>query len=271
MVLEEGMNGRMIVLYVGDEHIPLLWARQIPATLEGHALHNVQNAMFAAAVALAMGISLDNIRNGLRTFTADFFQTPGRLNFYNEHPFRVLLDYAHNPHGMTAMARMIRELNVLGRRIGVVSAPGDRRDGDIRELAHAAAPAFDLILLREDDNRRGRKPGEIGELLRQGLIEAGLPAERIAPEVYTEEEAVQRALETAQPGDLVVLFGDNLERSWRQVVNFGRGTAVPDAVPVTATFAPDADLPPMPLPPTLAARASEPSRRASSGAGEHDD
>jgi len=156
MVLEEGMNGRMIVLYVGEEHIPLLWARQIPATFEGHALHNVQNAMFAAAITLAMGISLDNIRNGLRTFTADFFQTPGRLNFYYQHPFRVLLDYAHNPHGMTAMARMIRELNVLGRRIGVISAPGDRRNHDIRELAHAAAPAFDLIFLREDDNRRRR-------------------------------------------------------------------------------------------------------------------
>jgi cyanophycin synthetase len=273
MVLEEGMNGRMIVLYVGDEHIPLLWARQIPATLEGHALHNVQNAMFAAAIALAMGISLDNIRNGLRTFTADFFQTPGRLNFYNEHPFRVLLDYAHNPHGMTAMARMIREMNVQGRRIGVISAPGDRRDDDIRELAHAAAPAFDLILLREDDNRRGRKPGEIGEILRQGLVAAGFPAERIAPEIFAEEAAIQRALETAQPGDLVVLFGDNLDRSWRQIVSFGKSAEVSEAVPVTPLFAPDAELPPAPKPAIPAgARSSSGSPKGDGrGAGEHDD
>jgi len=270
MVLEEGMNGRMIVLYVGEEHIPLLWARQIPATFEGHALHNVQNAMFAAAITLAMGISLDNIRNGLRTFTADFFQTPGRLNFYYQHPFRVLLDYAHNPHGMTAMARMIRELNVLGRRIGVISAPGDRRNHDIRELAHAAAPAFDLIILREDDNRRGRDTGEVGELLRQGLIEAGFPAERIAPEIYEEEAAVQRALETAQPGDLVVLFGDNLERCWRQIVNFGRGTEVPDSVPVKSLFGRDSELPPATLSvPT--SRPPEPPRTSGRGLGEHDD
>jgi cyanophycin synthetase len=266
MVLEEGMNGRMIVLYVGDEHIPLLWARQIPATLEGHALHNVQNAMFAAAIALAMGISLDNIRNGLRTFTADFFQTPGRLNFYNEHPFRVLLDYAHNPHGMTAMARMIRELNVLGRRIGVISAPGDRRDDDIRELAKAAAPAFDLILLREDDHRRGRAAGEIGDLLRQGLLAAGFPAERIAAEIFAEEGAVQRALETAQPGDLVVLFGDNLDRSWRQIVSFGKGSEVSEAVPVSPLFTADAELP-------LPTRLAPPPSMAEAGrsAGEHDD
>jgi cyanophycin synthetase len=273
MVLEEGMNGRMIVLYVGDEHIPLLWARQIPATLEGHALHNVQNAMFAAAIALAMGITLDNIRNGLRTFTADFFQTPGRLNFYNEHPFRVLLDYAHNPHGMNAMARMIREMNVQGRRIGVISAPGDRRDDDIRELARAAAPAFDLILLREDDNRRGRPAGEIGEILRQSLLAADFPAERIAPEIFQEEAAVQRALETAQPGDLVVLFGDNLDRSWRQIVSFGKSAEVSEAVPVTPLFAPDAELPPAPKPAMSAGTRSSSGlpKGDGRGAGEHDD
>ena len=112
VVLEEGLNGRMVVLYQGERQIPLLWARQIPATIEGRAQHNIQNAMFATAIAHAMGISLENIRQGLRTFTTDFFQTPGRMNFYNELPFRVLLDYAHNAHGMTAMAQTIRGLTV---------------------------------------------------------------------------------------------------------------------------------------------------------------
>ena len=222
MALEEGLNGRMIVLYEGEEQIPLLWARQIPATVEGHALHNVQNAMFAAAIAYSMGISLENVRQGLRTFTTDFFQTPGRMNFYNEHPFRVLLDYAHNAHGMQAMARMIRDMTVHGRRIGVLAAPGDRRDEDIVELAQAAAPAFDLILIREDDNRRGRKPGEVGEMLRKAFIESGFPAERIAAGVLDEEAAIQRSLEEARPGDLLVIFGDKLDRAWNQIVNFGR-------------------------------------------------
>jgi len=225
MVLEETLNGRQLVLYEGEDSIPLLLARQIPATVEGHALHNVQNAMFAAAIALGMGVSLENIRQGLRTFTTDFFQTPGRMNFYNEHPFRVLLDYAHNAHGMEAMAKTIRGLTVNGRRIGIVSAPGDRRDDDIRDLGRASAPAFDLVLLREDDNRRGRAPGVVGELLREGLVAAGFPAERIAPEVLGEEAAVQRGLETAQPGDLLVIFGDDLPRDWEQIVSFGRPAA----------------------------------------------
>jgi len=263
VALEDGLNGRVIVLYEGEDAIPLLLARQIPATVEGHALHNIQNAMFAAAIAHSMGISLDNIRQGLRTFTTDFFQTPGRMNFYNEHPFRVLLDYAHNAHGMRAMAQMVRELSVHGRRIGVLSAPGDRRDEDILELARAAAPAFDLILLREDDNLRGRRAGVVGEMLRGGLIEAGFPAERIAAGVYSEEEAVQRALEEAKPGDLLVMFGDKLDRVWNQIVNFGRpadGATRPALA--TPLFATEEELPAL-----MASRAVD----LVPGAGEQDD
>jgi cyanophycin synthetase len=239
--LEEGLTGRVIVLYQNGEQVPLLPARQVPATVEGVAIHNVQNAMFAAAIAHGLGIGVENIRQGLRTFTADFFQTPGRLNFYNEHPFRVLLDYAHNAHGMQAMTRLIRGLAVHGRRIGVVAAPGDRRDEDIAGLAAAAAPAFDLVLVREDDNRRGRPPGEVGELLRRGLVAAGFPADHIAPDIYPEEQAVAKALDIARAGDLLVIFGDNLGRVWDQIVDFrgalpagaGEGTAAAEAA-VTA-------------------------------------
>jgi cyanophycin synthetase len=191
------------------------------------------------------------------------------MNFYNEHPFRVLLDYAHNAHGMSSMAQTVRDLTVHGRRIGVISAPGDRRDQDILDLARAAAPGFDLILLREDDNLRGRKRGEIGDLLRQGLVEAGFPEDRIAPQVYEEEDAVQRALETAQPGDLLVIFGDKLDRSWKQIVSFGRPAEAPvGSTPVAPIFAAgDKDF--TPLPPTLAPEPMPSGRGARAGG--HDD
>jgi cyanophycin synthetase len=220
VALEEGLNGPRLVLYHGEDQIPLLCARQIPCTLEGRALHNVQNAMFAAAIASGLGVGVDDIREGLRTFSNDFFQAPGRLNFYYEHPFRVLLDYAHNAHSMEAVARTIRELAVHGRRIGVIASPGDRRDEDILALAAAAAPAFDLILVKEDDDPRGRRPGEVGELLRRGLIEAGFPAERIVPGAWSEEEGVLKALHMARAGDLVAIFGDKLTRVWELITSF---------------------------------------------------
>ncbi len=275
IVLEEGLNGALLALYEGEDHIPLLWARQIPATVEGQAIHNVQNAMFAAAIAHGLGVGLENIRQGLRTFSTDFFQTPGRLNFYYELPFRVLLDYAHNAHGMLAMARTVRGLTVSGRRIGVLSAPGDRRDEDIREIAAAAAPAFDYLLLREDDNRRGRRAGEIGEMLRRGLLEAGFPADRIAAEVYDEEQAVQRGLETARPGDLLVIFGDKLDRSWNQIVSFGRppGSA-PAAQPATQStplFDPEATARPETVLATNPPRRGSRRERGERGEGDFED
>jgi cyanophycin synthetase len=220
VALEEGLDGPRVVLYKGEDQIPLLSVRQIPSTLEGKAVHNVQNAMFAAAIATGLDVDVEDIRQGLRTFTTDFFQAPGRLNFYYEHPFKVLLDYAHNAHSMEAVARTVRELAVPGRRIGVIAVPGDRRDEDVRAVAAAAAPAFDLVLVKEDDDLRGRQPGEVGELLRQGLVQAGLPAERIVPGIYTEEEGVLKAMRMARAGDLVTIFGDKLARVWDLIVSY---------------------------------------------------
>ena len=91
-VLEQGINGDMITIYDNGSHIPLLWTHLIPATIEGKATHNVQNAMFAAALAYSMDKELEQIRHGLRTFDSTFFQAPGRMNQYDEHAFKVILD-----------------------------------------------------------------------------------------------------------------------------------------------------------------------------------
>ena len=83
------------------------WTYLIPATMEGKATHNVQNAMFAAALGYSMGKSLDDIRHGLRTFDSTFFQAPGRMNIYDEHPFKVILDYAHNGAAVKAICDLV--------------------------------------------------------------------------------------------------------------------------------------------------------------------
>ncbi|HWM89191.1 MAG TPA: cyanophycin synthetase [Thermoanaerobaculia bacterium] len=220
VVLEEGLNGAVLTLYQGEDKIPLLCAHQIPASLEGHAVHNVHNAMFAAAIASGMGVSPSLIRDGLRTFTTDFAQAPGRLNLYTGHPFKVMLDYAHNAPAMELVARTVRELAVSGRRIGVIASPGDRRDEDVVALAAAAAPAFDYVFCKEDGDLRGRSQGQTGELLRKGLLSAGFASERICPEIHKEETATLQALEMARAGDLVVIFGEKLERVWELIVSF---------------------------------------------------
>ncbi len=228
-VLEQGMNGHMITIYDNEGHTPLLWTHLIPATIEGRAMHNVQNAMFAAALAYNMDVSLEDIRHGLRTFDASFFQAPGRMNIYNEHPFKVILDYAHNPAAVRAMCGLVDRFEVDGRRTIVISAPGDRRDEDIREIASVAAGHFDHFICRCDDNRRGRGQDEIAVMLKNQLLEEGIAADQIEI-IADEQEATSRALESAQSGDLILVLADGIKRTWKQIIYFNSGAKVDASV-----------------------------------------
>jgi cyanophycin synthetase len=235
LVLEEGMAGHMITLYDNGAHIPLLWTHLVPATLEGRAMHNVQNAMFAAAITFSMGVKLDEIRHGLRTFDMTYFQAPGRMNICDEHPFRVILDYGHNPSAVQAMVQLCDALKPDGKRVLVIAAPGDRRDEDILGIATHCAGHFDHYICRRDDNTRGRGADEVPTLQRQALIDAGVDSDLI--EIISDEsDAVTRALELGEPGDLILIFGDAIERCWKQITGFqsaGRGEqSVPSPAPV---------------------------------------
>jgi cyanophycin synthetase len=227
-VLEEGMNGHMITIYAAENHIPLLWTHLIPATIEGRAIHNVQNAMFAAALAYNMDIGLEDIRQGLRTFDTTYFQTPGRMNIYDEHPFKVILDYAHNPAAVQAMCNLVDRFEPEGRRIVVLSAPGDRRDEDIREIAGIAAGHFDHFICRCDDHRRGRDEDEVAVMLKDKLLEEGVSADRIEV-ISDEQEAATRALEIAQHGDLILILADAISRTWKQIIYFNSTARVENA------------------------------------------
>ena len=220
IALEAGINGQMITIYDRGAHIPLLWTHLIPATMEGKATFNVQNAMFAAAMAFAMSVKLEDIRNGLRTFHSTFYQAPGRLNVFDEHPFKVILDYGHNAAAVASVCQLVQRLDVKGRRICVVAGPGDRRDEDIVDIAKAAASGdFDYYICRRDDDLRGRASDEVPILIRDTLLASGIAADRIRV-IPDEQAAIDAALQLGQQGDLVLLFADALARSWKQVVHF---------------------------------------------------
>jgi cyanophycin synthetase len=255
VVLEQGMNGHMIAIYDKGSHMPLIWTHLIPATLEGKALHNVQNAMFATALAYGLDIDRADIEQGLRTFANSFFQAPGRLNVYDELPFRVIMDYAHNAHGVHAMTRLTDQLAVKGKRIVVMAAPGDRRDQDINDIGRAAAGHYDHYICKRDDHTRGRRGDEVPGILRQSLIDAGVDPAAIEV-IEDEQAATQAALERARAGDLVVIFVDQVARTWKQIIYFkpaddvrqerpdlGRSsTAVIETLPGSEDYAPDGDI-----------------------------
>lgn len=219
VVLEQGINGDMITLYDNGTHFQLVWTHQIPATMDGKATHNVQNAMFAAALAFSLGKSLDDIRHGLRSFNSTIFQAPGRMNVHDEHPFRVILDYGHNAAAIRSICQLVSRLEVTGKKICVLAAPGDRRDEDIRAIADEASNHFDHYICRADDRRRGRGYDEVPKMLQAQLMANGVPPDSI--EIIPDEvKSVDAALHMAEKGDLVMVFADDVRRSWNQVIHF---------------------------------------------------
>jgi cyanophycin synthetase len=219
VIIEKGVNGDMITIFDNQVHIPVLWTHLIPATMEGKAIHNVQNAMFAVAIAYSMGMSLDDLRNGLRTFVNSYHQTPGRMNFFDEHPFKVLLDYGHNPAAINMIGKFVDQMNVAGDKIAVVTFPGDRTNELIEESVKLLPQHFNRFVIKQDDNRRGRKDGEIPELIRELLIKYGARAANIEI-ILDEQAAVTHALAQAQEGDFVVVFADKVSRCWKQITSF---------------------------------------------------
>ncbi|GAB5382159.1 MAG: cyanophycin synthetase [Aliiglaciecola sp.] len=219
VVLEKGINGDMITIYDNGAHIPLLWTHLIPATIEGKAMHNVQNAMFATAMAYCFDTSLENIRQGLRIFNTSFYQAPGRLNIYDEHPFKVILDYAHNPAAIKTITDLASRLEVSGKRRLVIAMPGDRRDEDIIEAAQITSKTFDKIVCKADDDRRGRGVDEVPQLLRKTYLDNGVDDANIQV-IPSEQEAIDKALSDCEKGDLLIILGDNITRCWKQIVHF---------------------------------------------------
>ena len=217
--LEAGINGHMITLYDKGSHIPLMWTHLVPATLEGRALHNVQNAMVAAAMAFSLGIKLDAIRQGLRTFDTTFFQAPGRMNVFDEHPFKVIMDYGHNAHAIGIMADLAQRLDVAGKRIVVLAGPGDRRDEDLCAIAEAVAGKFDHYVVRRDDGLRGRDGDEVPRIIAKALYGAGVDEASVSI-INDEQQALDGGLRMARTGDLLLVFADQLARSWKQITKF---------------------------------------------------
>jgi cyanophycin synthetase len=220
----------MIAIYDEEQYIPLLWTHLIPATLEGKARHNVANALAAAAIAYARGVQVENIRQGLRTFSTNFYQSPGRLNIFDEHPFRVIVDYGHNPAALDAMYELTSRLRPSHQRIiGVLSMPGDRRDADIRQAGAIAGRMFDIFIIKEDNDKRGRPDGAAAELLHAGAETVRTPEQQIIT-VLDEQQAVRTALQYGQPNDLLVIFADNITAVWKEVIYYNKGAVnAPDS------------------------------------------
>jgi cyanophycin synthetase len=252
VTIEAGHNGEMIVLQHGRKSMPLVWTHLLPATFEGRARMNVQNALAAAGAAWAAGAHLHDIRQGLRTFSTSYFMAPGRLNMFELDGYRVIVDYAHNPPAVAALGEFVellakpsaggRRALVTGQRIGVMATAGDRREEDIVELGRIAAHHFDAIIIREDANPRGRRRGETASLIESGArigMSEGGPCSNVET-ILDEMEATRHALDLGHEGDVVVVCVDHANDVWKELQRRQHGAASPsDGVPTLDDMALD--------------------------------
>src|SRR5690606_8971099 len=197
-------NGYLTVVK-SNQRIRIDNVSHVPITYDGNARFMVANALAAALAGYLWGFKLQDIRYSLETFFPGTEQTPGRLNLFEFNDFKVLVDYAHNPHGYRAIEDYLKNVRAE-RKIGIISGIGDRRDEDIRECAEIACKMFDYIIIRQEHDLQGRTASDILRLLEQGISdsECGIPYEVISEET----EAIKRALVLAGKGDIIVALSE---------------------------------------------------------------
>ena len=207
-VLVEDEGGRETIT-VRDlrTRVPVVAVDDVPLAMGGAARFQLGNLLAAAAAAYLQGVGADAIAEGLRTFIPSGAVTPGRMNVLRTARGTVIVDYAHNPAAIRGLMDFVRRMPAR-RRIGVITMPGDRRDEDLRELGEIAS-VLDYVVVKEHEKyRRGRPAGDVARLIAGGLEAGGLrPGCHEA--VLPEPEAVARALEVMEPGDLVVILADD--------------------------------------------------------------
>lgn len=188
----------------GDSQDLICAAGEIPLTLDGAALHNVANCLGAVALTERLGVTLQQIREGLVTMSQD--ANPGRSNLFTIDGFRVLVDFAHNPEAMQALFAMATALPAK-RRVLCFGQAGDRTDEQIRELARSAwAIGIQMAIVSElEKYARGRAKGEVFAIIRDELVLCGAKEHQIR-HFETERESFDDALDWANAGDLVVIL-----------------------------------------------------------------
>jgi cyanophycin synthetase len=199
-----------LVLAQGESELKPIALGRIPITRGGCIGFQVENALACAGALWALGLPSETLLLALETFGADLDGSPGRFNMLAVNGATAVFDYGHNPSALLATIEALGRLPQR-RRIAVYSAAGDRRDADMIRQGEILGDTFDLAILYEDAYVRGRAPGEITALFRQGLARGSRVREVRAIPGWG--PAVDAALALAEPGDLLLVQADTIDEA----------------------------------------------------------
>lgn len=183
-----------------QQHIPVARVSDVPLSHEGRSECMMMNILPALITAQLYKFPLTIIKDALTAFIPSAEHTPGRMNVFNIKDITLLVDYAHNESGYLELKKYAAKV-AASRKTGIIACPGDRRREDIVAMGRCAAEIFDQLIIRHDEEYRGRSNEEITALLMEGIqsVDPGKPVEVISKEL----DALDHALEHAIPQEFI--------------------------------------------------------------------
>ncbi len=199
-------NNNIVVVNEGKKHI-ICNVDEVPITLDGKLMFNVENILATCGALVGMKIDYCMIKNGITSYLLNSDKNAGRFNCYNVNGVKVILDYGHNIDGYNAVLSAVKHIN-KGKLYGIVGIPGDRSNDMALEIGKISSQHLDYIIVKEDKDLRGRNQGEIAQLIVDGAKK--INAKKKCEVVLKEEEALIRALNISQKGDTIVMFFEDM-------------------------------------------------------------
>jgi cyanophycin synthetase len=203
-----------ITILKGGWKIRVEKVTNIPLTFSGMAEFNIANVLAATLAAYVQDFKTEDIRQALQTFVPSPAQTPGRMNMFHFRNYSVMLDYAHNTHGLRAIGKFLESVTA-SVKVGIIAGVGDRRDEDIVSLGEVAGRIFDEIVIRQDKHLRGRTEEEIIGLITKGIYTVD-PTKKITV-IKKESEAIDFAMNNAAKDSFIVITSDVIPDALEQV------------------------------------------------------
>ena len=213
-VLSEGgrvttlLDDWISVLKARADPLPVIQIVEVPMTLAGLSQVNLENALAVTSASLALGFSVDQVADGLRSFDPGA-DNPGRMNIWTARveggTISVVIDLAHNEAGLEALLEIMNGIRrPAGRLLLGVGTAGDRSDEVFVKLGEIAALGADVIeILHKSRYLRGQSMGRINELIKEGAAHAGMHIERAHD---TELGGLVSLVGQARNGDVVAIM-----------------------------------------------------------------
>lgn len=179
----------------------------IPATMGGLAEFQIYNVLASIAACAALGTEPKKAIEVLKTFHSGQ-ENLGRFNIYKIRDSYIVLDYGHNQEALSSVGRIMKKLKGY-QKTAVIALPGDRSTKLIKDTAAELSGHYNRFILKDDDDLRGRKSGEVPAIVREEILNKNPSAKTEI--ILNEIDAVKKALDQAGKNEIIAIFYDNLK------------------------------------------------------------